>query len=77
MTVVYKSGHALQNVQMNPLGPTRNRAGKDVVRWCHLTQQFIAAGAYVHSRETKTRAAEVYRYFVSKRFMNPSIIIKS
>ena len=28
----------------------------------------------VHSREPKTRAAEVYRYFVSKIFVNHNII---
>ena len=31
----------------------------------------------VHSRETKTRVAEVYRYFVSNIFINHSIIIES
>ena len=31
----------------------------------------------VHSREPKTRVAEMYRYFVSKRFINHIIIIKS
>ena len=54
----------------------RNRAEKDAVRWCHLTHQVIA-GASVHSREPKVRVAEVYPYFVSKRFINHSIIIKS
>ena len=54
----------------------RNRAEKDAVRWCHLTHQFIA-GASVHSREPIARVAEVYPYFVSKRFINHSIIIKS
>ena len=34
------------------------------------TYQFIAEGASVHSRDPKTRVAEVYRYFVSKRFIN-------
>ena len=50
----------------------RNRAEKDAIRWCHLTHQFIAV-ASVHSREPKTRVAEVYPYFVSKRFINHSI----
>ena len=55
----------------------RNRAEKHAVRWCcHLTHQVIA-GASVHSREPKTRVAEVYTYFVSKRFINHSIIFKS
>ena len=54
----------------------RNRAEKDAVRWGHLTYQFVA-GASVHSREPKTRVAEVYPYFVSKIFIKPSIIIKS
>ena len=31
----------------------------------------------VHSREPKARVAEVYPYFVSKRFINQNIIIKS
>ena len=53
----------------------RNRAEKDAVRWCHLIHQFIA-GASVHSREAKTRVAEVSRYFVSKRFINHGVIIK-
>ena len=51
----------------------RNREEKDAVRWCHLTHQFIA-GASVHSREPKTRVAELYRYFVSKRFINHRVI---
>ena len=34
-------------------------------------------GASVHSREHKARVVEVYLYFVSKRFINHSIIIKS
>ena len=54
----------------------RNRAEKAAVRWCHLTHQVIA-GASVHSREPKTRVAEVCPYFVSNRFTNHSIIIKS
>ena len=58
------------------LAPMRNRAEKDAVRWCHLTHQVIA-GASVHSREPKARVAQVYPYFVSKRFINHSIIIKS
>ena len=50
------------------MDPTmRNRAEKDAVRWCHLTHQVIA-GASV---------AEVYPYFVSKRFINHIIINKS
>ena len=52
----------------------RNRAAKYAVRWCHLTHQVIA-GASVHSREPKSRVAQVYPYFVSKRFINHSIII--
>ena len=54
----------------------RNRAEKHAVRWCHLTHQ-VNAGTSVHSREPKARVAEVYPYFVSKRFINNSIIIKS
>ena len=54
----------------------RNLAEKHAVRWCHLTHQ-VNAGASVHSREPKARVAEVYPYFVSKRFINHSIIIKS
>ena len=55
----------------------RNRPEKDAVIWCHLTHQFIVGGASVHSRERKTRVAEVYPYFVTKRFINHIIIIKS
>ena len=59
------------------MDPTmRNRAEKDAVRWCHLTHQVIA-GASVHSREPKTTVAEVYPYFVSKRFINHIVINKS
>ena len=54
----------------------RNHAEKGAVRWWHLTHQFIP-GAFVHSREPKTRVEEVYRYCVSKGFMNRSIIIKN
>ena len=54
----------------------RNRADKHAVRWCHLTHQ-VNAGASVHSCEHKARVADVYPYFVSKRFINHSIIIKS
>ena len=50
------------------------RAEKDAVRWCHLTHLFIAE-ASVHSSKPKTRVAELYRYFVSKRFINHSVII--
>ena len=50
-----------------------NCAEKDAVRWCHLTHQFIA-GASVHSREP---SRGVYPYFVSKRFINHSILTKS
>ena len=56
--------------------PMRNRADKDTVRRCHLTHQFIGR-ASVHSREHKTRGADVYPYFVSKRFINRSIITNS
>ena len=34
-------------------------------------------GISSYSREPRTRVAEVYRYFVLKRFINHSIIIKS
>ena len=54
----------------------RNRAEKHAVRWCNLTHQ-VNTGASVHSREPKARVVEVYLYFVSKRFINHSIIIKS
>ena len=37
----------------------------------------LSRGASVHSREPKARVAEVYPYFVSKRFINHSIINKS
>ena len=53
-----------------------NRAEKDAVRWCHLTHQ-VNAGASVYSREPKARVAEVCPHFVSKRFINRSIMIKS
>ena len=52
----------------------RNRAGKDAIRWCHLTHQFIA-GASVHSRKPKISAAEVYRYFFEEIY-KPYLIIK-
>ena len=47
----------------------RNRAEKDAVRSCHLTH----ASVHTHSHEPKTRVAEVYPYFDSKRFINHSI----
>ena len=50
-----------------------NRAEKYAVRWCHLPHQVIA-GASVHSREPKARVAEVYSYFVSKRFINHIVL---
>ena len=37
----------------------------------------VAQGRYFCSREPKIRVAELYRYFVSKRFINHSVIIKS
>ena len=65
-----------QRLRLSRIIRMRNRAEKHAVRWCHLTHQ-VNAGASVHSREPKARVVEVYPYFVSKRFINHSIIIKS
>ena len=59
------------------LYPMRNRAEKDAVRRLTLNTSGHRGGASVHSREPKARVAEVYPYFVSKRFINYSIIIMS
>ena len=45
--------------------------------WTMCRQMGLGESTSVHSRERKTRVAEVYRYFFSKRFINHSIIIKS
>ena len=69
------SNHAYSSYDLRLLHvcPMKNRVEEDAVRWCHLTHPFIGGGASFHSREPKTRVAEVYPYFVSKICINHSI----
>ena len=53
---------------MNSKRLMRNSAEKDVVRWCHLTHQFIAVNP--------KKSCDGVSAFFPKRFINCSIIIK-
>ena len=52
----------------------RNRAAQKKMPLDGASSSRVAS---VHSREPNTRVVELYRYFVSKIFINCSIIIKS
>ena len=56
---------------------TRNYVEKGAVRWCHLTHQFTAGGEVNPHPFIPVNPKVELRSFVSKIFINHSILIKS